>query len=172
MTGFKKVPWLSLSLLVVAYGVFGRNISNVFPVLDRWLIEQSRHWGWTVPDEDVFLLWLFGIRTFLLACLVLLTATPLALSKLVVGDSFKSEGKAVYYFLAWSLAAVFFFRWIHYSLQLLLLVSATILGRLELQYVCKQEWLVVLILLTLSLLGFGLGVLSSHAPHPFGTGHV
>lgn len=157
MAVFHKIPWLSLLLLLVAYGVLGRQVADMAPALSRWLNQWGNHLGWAVVEQDT-LYWIRSLGGLFVAALVLLLATPLALAKLVIGNSLESEKRAFYLFLAWSLAAVFFLRWFYYSLELLLLASVTILGRLELQRTFNQGWLVFLILVAIALAGFVLGI--------------
>jgi hypothetical protein len=71
---------------------------------------------------------------------------------------FKNDISAVLSILGWSLAVVFIFhRWAVFS-RVLILLAATILGRLELQEAGYNRWQVFLMITILCLGSFGLGI--------------
>ena len=171
MTWFRQFPWLSLLLLLVVYSVFGFYLSEQGPQLTRWLIEQGQLWGWTIDEKKAIKL-LFGIGVLFVLGFTLLLATPMALTKLFVGNSLKSDNQAILTFLGWSLAAVVFFRWISFFLQILVLVCATILARLDLYRLKLKDWQVFFVLLLICLGGFELGMLTFNYYHSSSEAHV
>jgi hypothetical protein len=171
MTWFRQFPWLSLLLLLIVYSALGFDLGEQSPQLTRWLIAQGQLWGWAI-DEKIAIKLLFAIGVLLALGFTLLLATPMALTKLFVGNSLKSDNQAILTFLGWSLAAVFFFRWISFFLQILVLVSATILARLDLYRLKLKDWQVFLVLLLICLGGFELGMLTFNYYHSSSEAHV
>jgi hypothetical protein len=171
MTWFRQFPWLSLLLLLIVYSVLGFYLGEQGPQLIYWVIAQGQFWGWAI-DEKMAIKLLFAIGAILALGFTLLLATPMALTKLFVGNSLKSDNQAILTFLGWSLASVFFFRWISFFLQVLVLVSATILARLDLYRLKLKDWQVFLVLLLICLGGFELGMLTFNYYHSSTEAHV
>jgi hypothetical protein len=171
MTWFRTFPWLTLSILLIVYGVFGFVVGEQGPKWGRWLMEQGQIWGWSLKEEIAVKL-LLGLVATLVLGFTLLLAIPMALTKIFVGNSLKSDNQAILTFLVWSLAAVFFFRWFGYFLQILILVSSTILARLDLQRSGLKEWQIFGVLVLICLGGFELGMLTFSYYHSPTEAHV
>lgn len=171
MSSLKNFPWLTLFLLLLVYGVFGFFVGKYSPRLGHWLAEQSQIWGWSLTEEIAIKL-VLGLGAVFVLGFTLLLAIPMALTKLFVGNSLKSDDQAILAFLGWSLAAVFFFRWFGYFLQILILVAATLLARLDLQRNGLKEWQIFGILVLVCLGGFELGMLIFSYYHPSSEAHV
>lgn len=133
----KKLPWISLLLLLCTYAVFG------------WFITASDSSG---------LLWLLGaIYTVLINSV--LTA-PWALLKGFYGSVLKSDSRAFVSVIIGAFVAVIFIHWIEVFIRILLLICAIALARLDLQAAGFNKWQAFWILVIASLLGFGLGILA------------
>jgi hypothetical protein len=171
MSSLKKFPWLTLSLLLLVYGVFGFFLGEQIPRWGRWLMEQGQIWGWNLTEEIAIQLFL-GLGAVFVLGFTLLLAIPMALTKMFVGNSLKSDNQAILTFLGWSLASVFFFRWFGYFLQILILVASTLLARLDLQRNGLKEWQIFGILILICLGGFELGMLTFSYYHPSSEAHV
>lgn len=171
MTWLRTFPWLTLSLLLIVYSVFGFYVGEQSPQWSRWIMEQGQIWGWSLREEMVVQL-LLGSGAIFVIGFTLLLAIPMALTRIFVGNSLKSDNQAMFTFLGWSLAAVFFFRWFGFFLRILILVSSTILARLDLQRSKLKEWQIFGILVLICLGGFELGMLAFSYYHPSTETHV
>lgn len=135
----KKLPWASLLLLVFTYGLF----------------------GWLVSAKDIsWLLWLMGGVYVLLIALAL--TAPFRLIRSFYTSWLQSDTRAFLSVIFGALVAVVIINWLAIFIRILVLVSAAALVRLDLQTAGYTKWQAFGILLTVSLAGFGLGVLAQH----------
>ena len=133
----KKLPWISLLLLLSTYGVFG------------WLITTSDKSG---------LLWLLGAAYTLLINSAL--TAPWALLQGFYASFLQSDSRAFASVIIGAFVAVVFIHWSETFIRILVLICASALARLDLQTESYGKWLAFGILLVVSLTGFGLGVLA------------
>jgi len=137
-------------LIPSVYGVFGWSIAHERLSWSDWLLARGDEMNWTLTSE-----WLEIIIYILAVGVILSIALGLTLFShlmpLFFRSWFKNDISAVLSILGWSLAVVFIFhKWAVFS-RVLILLAATILGRLELQE--------VFLMLTILCLGsFGLGI--------------
>ena len=133
----KKLPWASLLLLVFTYGLF----------------------GWLISATDIsWLLWLMGGVYVLLIALAL--TAPFRLIRSFYTSWLQSDTRAFLSVIFGALVAVVIINWLAIFIRILVLVSAAALVRLDLQTAGYTKWQAFWILLTVSLGGFGLGVLA------------
>jgi hypothetical protein len=133
----KKLPWASLLLLVFTYGLF----------------------GWLISATDIsWLLWLLGGVYVLLIALAL--TAPFRLIRSFYTSWLQSDTRAFLSVIFGALVAVVIINWLAIFIRILVLVSAAALVRLDLQTAGYTKWQAFGILLTVSLAGFGLGVLA------------
>ncbi len=131
----KRLPWVSLLLLLVTYMSLG------------WLLS-------TVPNAP-WAIWLAAVAFAFVLTGALTSALPLV--KDLVGFTLKSDTRA---FVSVTIAAfltVFVITWFSAFAQALVLMSAKSLARLELQTSRFSQWQAFGILLIVSLAGLGLG---------------
>jgi hypothetical protein len=145
----KKLPWISLLLLVSTYGVFG------------WLLTAS---------TGLALFWLMG-ATYILIIASAMTA-PWALIKGFYAGFLKSDSRAFVSVIIGAFVAVIIIRWIDVFFRILVLISASALARLDLQTAGYGKWQAFGILLLVSLTGFALGVLAKHWDWPIDPGSL
>ena len=100
---------------------------------------------------------LFAILIIVLTSLAL--TAPLTLMTLFVGSWMKSELQSIIAMIAWSFVLVLILRWFNIFIQFLVLLSAAILGRLELRYIGYTRSQTIGILTILGLIGFGSGAM-------------
>jgi hypothetical protein len=148
---------LLIFLIPSVYGVFGWSIAHERLSWSDWLIARGDEMNWTLTSE-----WLEIIIYALAVVIVLSIALGLTLFSEQISVIFsswvKTDTRAIFSILGWSLAIVFIFhKWAVFS-RVLILLSATILGRLELQEAGYNRWQVFLILIFLCLGSFGLGI--------------
>ncbi|NEP01712.1 MAG: hypothetical protein F6K58_24265 [Symploca sp. SIO2E9] len=133
----RKLPWISIVLLLLTHGIFG------------WLI---------FADESSWLLWLVIAVCILLVAFVL--ASPIKLFKNLVASWLKSDNRASITTIIGSFIVVLILCWIHIFIRFLVLLSAAALVRLDLQTEDYNGWQTFGILAIFSLSGFFLGLMA------------
>lgn len=150
-------PWLSLVLVVLTYGVFGWYVSQSSMDWSHTLIEYEKEWGWTLQEDTIFiLLHVFALMTILGVTLVL--TAPIAFVSGIFKTWLKSDLRSVFFILLSSFAVVVILCWLEYFVRLLVILSATILYRFELQEIGYNKWQSLIFVILVGLCGFGLGV--------------
>ncbi|MBV8882914.1 MAG: hypothetical protein JO235_02785 [Chroococcidiopsidaceae cyanobacterium CP_BM_RX_35] len=147
MSTSKKLPWVSLLLLLVVYTVLG------------WLLSTIPYKHWT--------LWLVAGAVALLISGALTSALPLV--KDVVGFTLKSDTRAFIIVTIAAFVTVLIVTWINAFAHALILMSAESLARLELQTARFNQWQAFGILSFVSLAGLGVGGVAHFLiySHPF-----
>lgn len=141
----KKLPWVSLLLLVFTYGVFG------------WLISMdTRSNGLTSLSYVSRRLWIDGAIILLLA--LSLTA-PFQLIQTFYKTWLKSDTTAFVSVIIGAFVAVVILHWFETFIRILVLLSAGALVRIDLQTAGYNKWQSFGILIFISLLGFSLGII-------------
>lgn len=144
-------------LIPSVYGVFGWSIADERLSWSDWLIARGDEMNWTLTNE-----WLEIVIYALAVVIVLSIALGLTLfsdlMSVFFSSWFKTDTRAILSILGWSLAIVFIFhKWALFS-RVLILLAATLLGRLELQEAGYNRWQVFLMLILLCLGSFSLGI--------------
>ena len=159
MPWLKTFPWLSLSVMLITYVVFGWHIAGASINWSHYLVVQTNGLGLGVKDESLMLaIHLFAILMIVLTSLAL--TAPLTLMTFFVGSWMKSELQSIIAMIAWSFLLVLILRWFNLFIQFLVLLSAAVLGRLELRYIGYSRSQTVWLLTILGLIGFGSGAMS------------
>ncbi|WP_107667593.1 hypothetical protein [Cyanothece sp. BG0011] len=156
-----RLPFFCIAIVMLTYGSFGWYVAQSASPWSHWLASQGEAWGWVLEDDTIFLLLHIFAGTLVLVITASLIA-PVAIITILFGSSFKSDNKAIIAVLLWSFVVVMMLRWIAISAHLLLLISAAILAKLELQKLGYSQWKVMSILVFICLGGFTLGLLSSY----------
>jgi hypothetical protein len=148
---------LSLSIFLCTYTVLGWSISDDLQNSAKMLREQSLSLD-IVIEEDI-VLWVTKILAFSVIILIsLLLTTPIALITLVFEKSLDSDVKAFIAILFWSIALIFLFCSFDYFAYLLVITSATILFRLDLQKSKLKSWQIFFLIFILATISFTLGM--------------
>ena len=131
----KKNSWVSLTLLFVTYFTL----------------------GWKLSEFDVspHLTWFLAIASILLFAIAL--SFPMRNTKALVRRWFSSDIGAFLSITVGAFVAVVVFAWLHLFATCLLLISAGVLARLDIQIAGWKNWRAFVILSTISLAGVGLG---------------
>lgn len=144
MLFLNKLPLPSLSLLLFSYGVFG------------WLVAtDAQRNNLHTLSEISGLLWIDGAIIFLLA---LSLAAPFKLIQNFYTSWMKSDTKAFFAVIFGAFLAVVIIHWIDVFTHIFVLLSAGALARLDLQTSAYSKWQSFGILVFVSVIGFGLGV--------------
>jgi hypothetical protein len=140
-----KLPLASLSLLLFSYGVFG------------WLVAiDAQRNNLTTLSEISGVLWIDGAIILFLA---LSLAAPFQLIQNFYTSWMKSDTKAFFAVIFAAFLAVIILHWIDVFAHILVLLSAGALLRLDLQTTGYSKWQSFGILVFVSVIGFGLGVI-------------
>ena len=131
----KKKYWVSLTLLFVTYFTF----------------------GWQLSEFDVspHLTWFLAIASILVLDIVL--SFPMRNTKALIKGWFSSDIGAFLAITVGAFVAVVVFAWLHLFATCLLLISAGVLARLDIQISGWKDWRAFVVLTTISLGGVGLG---------------
>jgi len=159
MTWLKTFPWLSLSIMLITYVVFGWHIAEASINWSHSLVIQTNGLGLGLKDESLMLaIHLFAILIIVLTSLAL--TAPLTLMTFFVSSWIKSELQSIVSMIVWSFVLDLILRWLNYFIQFSVLLSAAVLGRLELRYIGFSRSQTIGILTILGLIGFGSGAMS------------
>lgn len=161
MLKLKKIPWLSIILLLLTYSSFGWIFARSSSRWIEWLLENDSWFGLTFTEPVVFLsLKIIGVITVLFISLIL--TTPLRFFNYLFGTWLQSDTKALLSVLGFAFAAVLIACWLEQFIRLLVLTSAAMLLRFELQKNGYSQGLRKLLLGGLSLFGFVIGLIIYH----------
>jgi hypothetical protein len=158
LTKVRNVPWISLGLFCLTYGVFGWIAAGVFPEWEAWILEHvAQIPGQIAVDQAIAerVSWWFGAG-LILSLMIILTA-PLRIVRIVFGSWLRSDTKALLSVFGWALAAVMIVCWLNQFARVFVLVSAGMLCNLDLQLCGCRNWQVFLVLSVLSLTSYWLG---------------
>ena len=159
MSWLEKTPWLSLFILCTTYAVFGWSIASS---VDTWIhstLETVSNIGLFLEYELILLIFhLLALGVIVLISLFL--TTPVAFITFFVQESISSDFKAVIAIFLWSFIAVLIFCFWNFFSDLLVMVSAGILAKLDLQKLGCKTWQVFVIIVLLAFLSFVVGVVS------------
>jgi hypothetical protein len=148
-------------LMPAIYSVFGWSIAQESDAWNNWLREK-------VPLEtlNIFLNEEITHKIPYGLSLVIILAMTLGITIFgkpiigLLGSCFKSDITAIVSVLIWSLVLALIFIFLNYFLELLLLLNAAILGRLELREAGYNNWQTCSILTAICVCSFAIGLLS------------
>jgi len=140
-----KLPLASLSLLLFSYCVFG------------WLVaSDAQRNDLTTVSELSGVLWIDGAIILLLA---LSLAAPFKIIQKFYTSWMKSDAKAFFAVIFGAFLAVVILHWIDTFAHILVLLSVGAIVRLDLQTMGYSKWQSFGILVFVSVIGFGLGII-------------
>lgn len=145
MLSVNKLPLASLSLLLFTYGVFGWLVAN-----------DAQKDNLTTLSGISSVVWLDGAIILLLA---LSLAAPFRPIQNFYTSWMKSDTKAFFAVIFGAFFAVVILHWIDVFAHILVLLSAGALVRLDLQTAGYSRWQAFGVLVFVSLLGFGFGLI-------------
>ncbi|MGF1478438.1 MAG: hypothetical protein ACFB4I_02965 [Cyanophyceae cyanobacterium] len=159
MFGLKTVPWLSLLLVFLTFSAFGWSLTESIPDLAEEIVDRASFLG--ISISAVVVSWtLFPIAATLIIIVAVSLTAPILWIRIGIGNWLKSDFKAFASILLWAFAVAFIFSWIEYFVRLLVLLSVSILARLELQRAGYKKNQASIVLVCCCLFGFAVGVLA------------
>lgn len=138
----KKIPWLSLTLLLITYSALG------------WLVYASES------------LWYVLLSAALVILSAEILAAPVSLFRNLVTSALRSDTVAFVFVFTLAFAITVLLSWIYIVVRALILIAAELLAKLDLQTNGFTPWQAFWILSGVSLVGFGLGWVTHHALYP------
>lgn len=153
-----KTPWLSSAVFLCTYGVFGWTLARKAGL---WLIYfKERGESLNIFITDEILLLLIHLSALIVVILISLSlTTPVALITFVFEESVSSDLKAFIYIFLWSVLAVFILCSFDLFADLLVVISANLLLRLDLQNLSFKMWQIFVLIIFLATIAFASGVL-------------
>ncbi len=159
MSWLERTPWLSIVFLLITYAVFGWLFARNTDLWVSYLLELGESWAWFLEQKAIFItIHILAIIVIILISLSL--TTPIALLTFVFKETIGSNLKGFISILIWSLVLVIVLSSIHYFANLLVMISSSILVRLDLLRLGCKNWQIFLIIALLGSTAFGLGVIS------------
>jgi hypothetical protein len=158
MAWFKKIPWLSLILLILVYGVFGWLYTPWF----NFFLQEGTLLGWTI-EQDLALVLVYGLGCFWVLVIAVAFTAPVTLMTVSIGNWLRSEVRAFFCLLFGALAFALIVRWFAFFTRFFVLLAAAMLVKIDLQAAGYGKWLSTLILTFLCLAAFSIGVLAFYA---------
>lgn len=155
----KKSSWLSLTIFFFTYGVFGWSFADLSRSWLVYLREIGESFNIFLEDELLLLL-IRLIALIVIIAISLSLTTPIALLTFVFEETISSEVKAFLYILLWSIIAVFILSSFDVFADLLVVISANILLRIDLQKERFSTWKVFLLMIFFATLAFTGGVIA------------
>lgn len=165
MRWLKSIPFLSIALVIVTYAAFGWRLAEASV---PWSIMFHEHLkGLRIDiDQRVILVLIHVFTLFIITLTTLALTTPITLMTYVAGNWAKSELKSMVSMVFWCLVFVVSLRWFNYFTSFLLLLSAAILGRIELRYIGLGQRQSLLLLALICISAFAGGVYSYFHYYP------
>ena len=165
MPWLKSVPLISIVLVMITYGVFGWSMAETTLPWVHLVHDQLHVFAWDVKEQTILIV-IHGFALLAITIATLALTAPITLMTYFVGSWVQSEARSIISMVLWSFLFVVALRWFNYFINLFMLLSAAILGRMELRYTGLNQT-VSLCLLTLICVGsFSGGVLSYFHWHP------
>jgi len=154
MAWSKKIPWLSLPLLLLTYGAFGW-------IYGSWateLIEQKVFLAQLEHNLNIIILYLFGDLGILL--LAIAFTAPISLITISLNSWLKSDIRGLLSIFIGAFIFTLIVQRVDYFAKSLVLIAAALLLKLDLQLAGCDRWLCSLILTIFCWLGFTGGILA------------
>ncbi|WP_019509523.1 hypothetical protein [Pleurocapsa sp. PCC 7319] len=154
MAWLKKIPGLSLIILLLTYGVEGW-------IYGSWatrLLEQEEIFS-QLTELTRFSI-LYGIAVAIILFFVIIFTAPISLIAISLDGWLKSDGRAFLSIFIGAFTFTIIVQRVDYFVRFLVLAAAALLVKLDLQLVGCNRWLCSLILMLFCWLGFTGGTLA------------
>ena len=134
-----SLSWLSLLILFMTYAVFGWSISQASQSWAQWIVETGETFKFTLEEEVIIL----SIHLLALAVIVIVSlclTIPIAVITWAFQRSLGSDLKAFISVFVWSFILVLIICSFNYFADLLVMICAALLVRLDLQKLGCKTW--------------------------------
>jgi hypothetical protein len=159
MPRLKSIPFVSIALVIITYGVFGWSIASASVPWSEQLHDQLHVFEWDLEEKTILLL-IHGFALFAITLTTLALTAPITLMTYFVGVWVQAEVRSMVSILLWSFMFVVALRWFNHFTTFLVLLCAAILGRIELRYVGLNQTQTLMLLSLICITGFSGGAYS------------
>ena len=159
MPWLKSIPFVSIALVIITYGVFGWSIASASVPWAEQLHDQLHAVEWDLEEQTIILL-IHGFALFAITLTTLALTAPITLMTYFVGSWVQSEARSMVSMVLWSFLFVIALRWFNHFTTFLVLLCAAILGRIELRYVGLNQTQTLLLLSLICVTAFSGGAYS------------
>ena len=155
MAWLKKIPGLSLILLLLTYAVTGWMYAS-------WASKLSEGILLAQLSDKIGLSFVYGVAVATIAFLVIVFTAPISMMTISLDGWLKSETRAFISIFIGAFAFTIIVQQVDHFAQFLVLLATALLFKLDLQLIGCNRWLCSLILIIFCLLGFTGGILAFH----------
>lgn len=151
-----RFPWLYLSLVFLAYATFGWIVAKS---INSWITEfrdAIAYWGLLISPLMAKLL-IYSLISLLIFIIIIVLTVPIKSLKFIFGTWLRSGDQSFISILFWSFMLVLIICFLEQFVRFLILFGSSILGRLELQELNYKNYQIMLVLASISLMGFTTG---------------
>lgn len=157
MAWLKKIPWLSLTILLLSYAVE----AWMYGIWANKLLESGVLF--VHLTEQINLSILYGVAITAISFLVVVFTSPISLLAISLDGWLKSDSRAFVSIFIGAFAFAIIVQRVDYFARFLVLASAALLVKLDLQLIGCDRWLCSFILVIFCCLGFTGGILAFYA---------
>ncbi|MEM8831789.1 MAG: hypothetical protein AAGE96_20880 [Cyanobacteria bacterium P01_G01_bin.19] len=150
----RKIPGLSLFLLLLTYGVEGWLYGSWATVF----LKQSSFYA-SLAEQTRFSI-LYGIAISAILLCVIIATSPISLVALSLDNWLKSDSRAFFSIFLGAFAFTIIVQRVDYFARFLVFLASALLLKLDLQLLGFNRWLCTLVLIVLCWLGFTGGILA------------
>ena len=154
-----SLSWLSLLILFMTYAVFGWSISQASQSWSQWIVETGETFKFTL-EEGAIILTIHLLALAIIVIVSLCLTIPIAIITVAFQKSLGSDLKAFISVFVWSFILVLVICSFDFFADLLVMICAALLVRLDLQKLGCKTWQILMITVGVCLLGFYFGFLS------------
>lgn len=154
MAWLKKIPWLSLIILLLSYAVE----AWMYGIWATKLLESGTILAHLT--DSIRLGVLYGAAVAIISFLVVVFTSPISLIAISLDGWLKYDGRAFISIFMGAFAFTIIVQRVDYFARFLVLASAALLVKLDLQLAGYNRWLCSLILVFFCCLGFTGGILT------------
>lgn len=155
MLWFKKIPWLSLSILTIAYGVFGW----LYAAWAVQFIDRGRLFYW-ILEQNIIAVILYGLGISCILLIALAFTAPIAFMTLGINKWLRSDFGAFMSIILAAMAFALIVQWLDLFTRIFVLLASAMLVRIELRIMGMKTWISLFIIGCFCLLGFSIGIIA------------
>lgn len=159
MSWLQNSSRLSLIILFITYVIFGWSLSEKSSVFIKQIFSVSENLGFILEKDYIYyFLLVFILGLIVIICLFL--TTPITLVTFIFQETISTSIKAILSVLGWSFFLVILLCFFSYFLDFFVLISASILVKLDLKKMGLNNAQSSVVMIFLSWSSFLIGVIS------------
>ena len=155
MLWFRKIPWLSISIMTIAYGVSGW----LYAAWAVEIINQGKLFYW-ILENNIITVILYGLGICFILLIALAFTAPVAFLTTGMAKWFRTDFGAFMSIILGAMAFALIVQRLDFFSRIFVLLASAMLVRIELKIRGIKTWISSLIIACLCLLGFGIGIIA------------